>query len=98
MNALAEKTDGLTRALTPLVRALLLEEVRRHADADRRTRAAEIDAEINAACRAVASAADRLAAARFNGAAEANAHRGLVKAAMALGKVMRKHGRMPEGA
>jgi len=76
---------------------MLLDEVRRQAAAERRVHAEEIEAEIMAASREVARAADRLAQARFAGAAEGNAHRALVKAAMALGQTMRKHGRMPKG-
>ncbi len=89
--------DPIARALAPAVREMMLDEVRRQAAAERRAHAEEIEAEIMAASRDVARAADRLAQARFSGAAEGNAHRALVKAAMALGQIMRKHGRMPKG-
>lgn len=97
MTALSDKADGLVRALTPLVRDILIEQVRELALAERKAKQFEIDQEIHAASAAVARAYDRLASARFSGAPEANAHRALVKAAEDLGRVMRKHGRMPEG-
>ena len=97
MTAFSNSVDPLAKALAPLVRELLLDEVRQHAAVARKAAQDEIDREINDATRAVARASDQLAAARFSGMPEAAAHRNLVKAAMALGKVMRKHGRMPKG-
>jgi hypothetical protein len=97
MSAISTQADRLAKALTPLVREMLLEEVRRHARARREAAATDVDRQINAAARAVASAADQLTAARFSGAPEGAAHRRLVKAAEELGWVMRKHGRMPGG-
>lgn len=97
MTALTAHAEPLAKALTPLVRDLLLEEVRRHAKAEREATANTVDLEIMEASRAVARAADRLSSARFSGAAEGNAHRNLVKASNALAAVMHKHGRMPKG-
>ena len=51
---------------------------------------------IDEACAAVARAADSLAMAKFTGR-EIPARRDLEKAADALGRAMRKHGRMPKG-
>jgi hypothetical protein len=96
MTDLSAKADPLARALAPLVRNMLLDEVRRHAAADRQHHADAIADEIMQASRKVAKAADRLAEARFSGAPERDAHRRVVKAAAELGGVMRKHGRMPE--
>lgn len=89
--------DPIAKAVLPAIRDLLLDEVRRHVAAEHKAQADAVDVEIDAACREVARAADRLAQARFAGAAEGNAHRALVKAAMALGQTMRRHGRMPKG-
>lgn len=97
MTALSGKIDGLTRALTPLVRELLLEEIRQHAAAERKAEQDEIDREINEASRAVAHAYDQFVSARFSGAPERAAHGRLVKSAANLGEVMRRHGRMPKG-
>jgi hypothetical protein len=102
MTAITSHADPLAKALTPLIRDLLLEEVRRHAASERAKTAAQVDvqinAEIDAACREVAWASDRYVAARYSGIPEASAHRKLVKATMHMSAVMRKHGRMPRGA
>lgn len=97
MTAHSFDPDPIARALAPAVREMLLDEVRRHAAAERRAEADQIEAEIMQAGCEVARAADRLMQARFAGTAEGRAHRALVKAAMALGQTMRKHGRMPKG-
>lgn len=89
--------DPLVRALAPMMRQMMLDAACQQAADDRRDRAEAIDGEIMRACRAVAHAADRLAQARFSGAAEGRAHQTLVKAAMTLGQTLRKHGRMPKG-
>lgn len=89
--------DPIAKAVLPAIRDLLLDEVRRHVAAEHKARAEAVDVEIMNASRAVAQAADRLAQARFSGAGEGHARRDLVRAAMALGQTMRKHGRMPKG-
>lgn len=90
------KVDPLTRALTPVVRDMLLAEVERAAKAERASKPSKAEMELDAACCEVARAADRHAAAKYT-ADEIPARRRLEKAATALGRVMRKHGRMPKG-
>lgn len=97
MTAITSHADPLAKALTPFIRDLLLEEVRRHAASERAKTAAQVNAEIDAACREVARASDRYVAARYSGIPEAAAHRKLVKATIHMSEVMRKHGRMPKG-
>ena len=96
MTALGQKVDPLARALAPVVREMLLAEVERIAaempqDKPKRDRA---DADIMEACRLVAKTVDRLADAKY-GPGEIKARRELEKAALNLGRAMRKHGRMP---
>lgn len=87
----------LARKLAPVVREMLMQEVRRHAAAKAEPTIAEIDAEILAACREVANASDRLSQAAFSGAAEIPARQALIKACDMLSRTMRRHGRMPRG-
>lgn len=97
MTALSCKIDPLARALAPLVRDMLLDEVRRHAEGERKAGIDQVEAEIMQACVAVARASDRLMTARFSGAPEAAAHRTLIKATANLSTVLRKYGRLPKG-
>jgi hypothetical protein len=101
VTAITSHADPLAKALTPLIRDLLLEEVRRHAASERAKTAAQLDAQINteidSACGEVARASDRFIAARFSGISEAAAHRKLMKATIHLREVMRKYSRMPKG-
>jgi len=97
MNTISLQAERMVRALTPVVREMLLAEVERHAAEKIAARPSRADAEIDEACRAVARAADRHAAVKFT-AAEIPARKALERAAAHLGRVMRRHGRMPEGA
>lgn len=97
MTAHVPDIDRQAKALLPIVRELLLDEVRRQAAVERKAAADQVDAEIMRATVAVAQASDRLVAARYSGAPEGDAHRKLIKATAALSAVMRKHGRMPRG-
>lgn len=97
MTIAAPQIDPLAKALAPIVREMMMAEVERLAARKVQQAPSAADVEINGACREVARASDRLLTARFSGAAEAAAHRSLVKSTMHLSKVMRKHGRMPKG-
>lgn len=88
---------AIARKLAPVVREMLMQEVRRRAASAAPPTAAEIEADILAACREVARASDRLAQAEFSGAAEIPARQALVKACDLLSRTMRRHGRMPRG-
>ncbi|MCF6111982.1 hypothetical protein [Mesorhizobium muleiense] len=95
MSALGKNVEPLARALAPVVREMLIAEVERLAAtlpvAKPKSKA---DDDIMEACRQVASAADRLAQAKF-GTGEIAARKSLERAATFLGRAMRKHGRMP---
>ncbi|MER9130697.1 hypothetical protein [Mesorhizobium sp. M0768] len=82
--------------MAPVVRQMLLAEVERLAAAlpAAKPKASKADDDIMEACRQVASATDRLAQAKF-GAGEIAARKSLERAGTILGRVMRKHGRMP---
>ena len=96
MTALTAQADPLAKALTPIVREMLLAEVERLAAEQAKAKPTRAEMAIDEACAAVARAADRLAMAKFTGR-EIPARRDLEKAADALGRAMRKHGRMPKG-
>ncbi|BAB54378.1 hypothetical protein [Mesorhizobium japonicum] len=87
----------LARKLAPVVREMLLAEVERIAASQPRPKPKSVskaDDDIMEACRQVASAADRLAQAKY-GVGEISARKSLERAATVLGRAMRKHGRMP---
>lgn len=90
-------TDVLAKTLAPMVREMLLDEVRKVAAAREDAPPNKADADIMAACLAVARASDALAQARFAGAPEISARMAIVRASDALARIMRKHGRMPRG-
>ncbi|RWF02980.1 hypothetical protein [Mesorhizobium sp.] len=97
MSAIGKNVDPLARALAPVVREMLIAEVERLAatmPAAKPKSASKADDDIMEACRQVASAADRLAQAKF-GVGEIAARKSLERAATFLGRAMRKHGRMP---
>lgn len=97
MTALGRQVDPLARALAPVVREMLIAEVERIAaaiPAAKPRTSSKADDDIMEACRQVASAADRLAQAKF-GAGEIAARKSLERAAKVLGRAMRKYGRMP---
>lgn len=98
MNALTPFVESVARALLPMARDMLLDEMRREAHAKLRRRGPdEAEREIVAACRQVAAATDRLAAAQFSGGPEIPARQALERACKKLSAVMHRHGRMPEG-
>jgi hypothetical protein len=96
VTAVTAQADPLAKALAPIVREMLLAEVERLAAARAKSKPTRAEMDIDDACTAVARAADRLAMAKFTGR-EIPARRELEKAADALGRAMRKHGRMPKG-
>lgn len=96
MTAILSKADPLAKALTPVVREMLLAEVERVAEAAAKAKPDKADIAIMDACQAVARAVDRLASAKFSNR-EISARRKLEDAASALGRTMRKYGRMPKG-
>lgn len=89
-----QRIDEATLRLARGLQGLVAEELaaQRRAEAAR-ARAERIDAEIMAACRAVAAATDALAQAQFAGASELPARRRLERAAKGLADAMRRHGR-----
>lgn len=98
MNALTPFVESVARALLPMARDMLLDEMRREAHAKLRRRGPEkAEREIAEACKLVAIATDRLAQAQFVGRSEIPARRALERACKRLSIVMHKHGRMPEG-
>lgn len=96
MTAILSKADPLAKALTPVVREMLLAEVERVAGEAVKAKPDKADIAIMNACKAVAQAVDRLARDKFSNR-EIAARRKLEEAAATLGRVMRKHGRMPKG-
>lgn len=96
MTAIGQKVDPLARALAPVVREMLMAEVERIAAAIPATKAKAHDgeADIMKACRVVASAADRLAQAKYS-PGEIAARKSLETAANGLRRAMERHGRMP---
>ncbi|TIR00846.1 hypothetical protein [Mesorhizobium sp.] len=94
---LDNRVDPIARKLAPVVREMLLAEVERIAasqPAAKPKAASKAEEDIMEACRQVASAADRLAQAKY-GVGEIAARKSLERAATILGRAMRKHGRMP---
>ncbi|TIX73965.1 MAG: hypothetical protein E5V25_04075 [Mesorhizobium sp.] len=96
MNALGKQVDPLARKLAPVVREMLLAEVERIAASvpKLKAKASQVDIDIMKACRMVASAADRLAQAKY-GPGEIAARKSLENAANGLRRAMERHGRMP---
>lgn|SRR5690606_9324488 len=94
MTALSAQAEKVAKALAPTVRELLLKEIERLAAEKLQEKPRKADTDIMAACAAVARAADKLAAAKYT-VREIPARRELERAADALGRAMRKHGRMP---
>ncbi|TPK38685.1 hypothetical protein [Mesorhizobium sp. B2-5-3] len=96
MTAIGKQVDPLARKLAPVVREMLMAEVERIAASipSSRAKAGEVDADIMKACRVVASAADRLAQAKY-GPGEIAARKSLENAANGLRRAMCRHGRMP---
>lgn len=95
----ADLVAVVAKRLSELMRPMVMAEVERIAAAQAAAPLAKVDkaeAEIFAACRAVAAAADRLAQAKFSGA-EPAARMSLERAGKHLGAVMRKHGRYTGG-
>lgn len=90
-------TDALAKTLAPMVREMLLDQVRKVAAAREDAVPNKADADIMAACLAVARASDALAQARFSGGREIPARLALIRACDVLSRTMRKHGRMPRG-
>ncbi|RWE75265.1 hypothetical protein [Mesorhizobium sp.] len=86
----------LARKLAPVVREMLLAEVERLAAAKvaARPKVSTADETIMEACRLVARTVDRLEDAKYT-KREIAARRDLEKAALDLGRAMRKFGRMP---
>lgn len=95
--SVSAQADKVAKALAPAVREMLLEEIERVAAERMQQKPKKADAAIMEACAAVARAADKLASAKYT-AREIHARRELEAAADALGRVMRKYGRMPGGA
>ncbi|QKC83254.1 hypothetical protein [Mesorhizobium sp. NZP2077] len=98
MTAVGKQIDPLARALAPVVREMLMAEVERVAASlpvpKPRDASTKADRDIMAACLEVAEAADRLAQAKY-GIGEIVARTKLERAGAHLGRVMKKHGRMP---
>jgi hypothetical protein len=97
MSVIGQKVDPLARKLAPVVREMLMAEVERIAAETlpaTRAKAGEADRDIMKACRVVASAADRLAQAKY-GPGEIAARKSLENAANGLRRAMCRHGRMP---
>lgn len=90
-----DHVDDVARRLLPALRGLVRAEVEQLRVPAPRAVVLKPDAEIMAACKKVALAVDRLAQAKFAGAAEIPARMALIKAATTLGNVMKRHGRMP---
>ena len=90
-----DEADTIARRLLPALRGLVRAEVELVRPTVPRVVISRPDAEIMAACRKVALAADRLAQAKFSGAGEIAARQALIRTATTLGNVMKRHGRMP---
>ena len=94
MTAPLDQVDAISSRLVSAVRVMVRDEVEKLRVPAPKVKMLRAEADIMEACRRVAAASDRLAEAKFT-SGEPSARVSLEKAAAALHRAMRKHGRVP---